>query len=443
MTTNHFKSHVQAIAKLGLPIVVAQLGVIVQSFADTIMIGQYGTLELSSAAFVNNVFNLVFFFLLGYSYSTTPIVGYYYGKNDLYNVGKTLKESLLGNFVFSLIVCFLLYLLYLNIDILNQPSELLPYIKPYFLLLLISMPFVALFNSLKQFSDAIGDTKTPMWVMILGNILNIAGNALLIYGLMGCPEWGLFGAGLATLFSRIIMCGVMFWALRHKKHFKAYHQGFRSDITFSGVWHLTRVGLPISCQLSLEAAAFNVGAVFMGWLGAYELAAHQRACSIGTLCFTIYYGIGAAVAIRISHFRGRQDWSEVRTTSVVGFIMTLCASTILSGTIFFSMDPLVAAFTPDANVANVVYTLMPAFFVYQFGDSLQVIFANSLRAIEKVKNLLFYAVIAYGCVSIPLSYIFAFTFHLGAPGVWWAFPFGLTTAGLLFCNKFYKETKMA
>ena len=441
MTTDRYQSHVVAITKLGLPIVVAQLGVIVQSFADTMMIGQYGTPELSAAAFTNNVFNLVFFFLLGYSYSTTPIVGYFYGKNDLHNVGKTLKESLFGNFVFSLIICLLLYILYLNIEVLNQPSELLPYIKPYFVLLLLSMPFVALFNSLKQFSDAVGDTKTPMWVMILGNILNIAGNSLLIFGLLGCPEWGLYGAGVATLLSRIVMCWLMFLAIHYKSRFKPYRQGFRSKITFSGVWHLTRIGLPISCQLSLEAAAFNVGAIFMGWLGAYELAAHQIACSIGTLCFTIYYGIGAAVAIRISHFRGKHDWSEVRTTSAVGFVMTLCASTILSGAIFFSMRPLVSAFTPDVNVANVVYSLMPAFFVYQFGDSLQVIFANSLRAIEKVRNLLLYAVIAYGCVSIPLSYFFAFPCRLGAPGVWWAFPFGLTTAGLLFCRKFYKETK--
>ena len=64
-----------------------------------------------------------------------------------------------------------------------------------------------------------------------------------------------------------------------------------------------------------------------------------------------------------------------------------------------------------------------------------------VRAIEDVKPLVWYAFIAYILVSIPVSYLFAFVLKMGPQGVWWGFPFGLTTAGLLFFQRFYRKTK--
>ena len=82
------KARIRAIFTLSYPIVIAQVGGIFQGWADTIMVGQYGTPELSSAGFVNNVFNLCIFFLLGISYATTPIVGNYFSQ------GRSMGSSL-------------------------------------------------------------------------------------------------------------------------------------------------------------------------------------------------------------------------------------------------------------------------------------------------------------------------------------------------------------
>ena len=59
-----------------------------------------------------------------------------------------------------------------NIHLLGQPEELLPLMRPYYIVLLVSLVFVMLFNAFKQFSDGITDTKTPMWLLIGGNFLN-------------------------------------------------------------------------------------------------------------------------------------------------------------------------------------------------------------------------------------------------------------------------------
>ncbi len=99
--------------------------------------------------------------------------------------------------------------LYLNIEHLGQPEELIPLIKPYFLIVLSGMIPLALFNTFAQWSYAINHTRMPMWIILGANALNILGNYLLIYGNWGCPELGLIGAGIATLTSRIVCAAVI------------------------------------------------------------------------------------------------------------------------------------------------------------------------------------------------------------------------------------------
>ena len=188
--------HYKALFKLGLPIVIGQLGMIVLGFADTLMIGHHSTEDLAGASFVNNMFNLAIIFATGFSYGLTPIVGSLFGKGEQEAVGRTLKNALLVNGLIGILLTLVMGALYLNIHRLGQPEELLPLMRPYYIVLLISLIFVMLFNAFKQFADGITDTQTPMWLLIGGNVLNIFGNWVLIYGHFGFPEMGLLGAGV-------------------------------------------------------------------------------------------------------------------------------------------------------------------------------------------------------------------------------------------------------
>ena len=119
-------SHYKALLKLGLPIVIGQLGMIVLGFADTLMIGHHSTEELASASFVNNVFNLAIIFATGFSYGLTPIVGSLFGSGEQKAVGHTLKNALWANGAIAVMLSTLMGILYLNIHRLGQPVELLP-----------------------------------------------------------------------------------------------------------------------------------------------------------------------------------------------------------------------------------------------------------------------------------------------------------------------------
>lgn len=447
-------SHIKAISLLGLPIVVGQLGVIVQGMADTIMVGQYGTPELSASALVNNIYNFIIFFLLGISYATTPITGAAFGQGDDESVSRSLKDSLIVNLSFSAILVFLLTVPYFNLDILGQPEKLMPLVRPYYLIIMLSLPFLAGFNALKQFVEAVGETNIPMHVMLVSNAINIALNAILIYGMMGLPEWGLFGAGLATFIARVFLFVTMLVVVFRGKRFRVWTEKLKGEnakgktdlltphrSSLSGSFRMACIGLPIAVQLCLESASFNIAGMFMGWIGDIPLAAHQVICTISTLVFMIQYGIGAAAAIRVSQFRGRGEWTEVRHATYSAWGLSATFSFLMVGGICLFREPITSIFTSDLRVQTLCYSLLPAFVLYQFGDCTQIIFSNSLRALEAVGRMLLYAIIAYLLVSIPMSYLLGIHLGFGAEGVWYGIPFGLTTAGLLFIYEFRRKTK--
>lgn len=398
-------THYRELLILGIPIVIGQIGTIVLGFADTLMIGHHSTTELAAASFVNNMVNLAIIFSTGFSYGLTPVAGSLFGQGKSREVGKALKNSLFANTILAFIVCAAMLVLYLNVHHLGQPAELLPYIKPYLAVLIISLPFVLWFNAFKQFTDAITDTKVSMWILLGGNVLNIAGNYILIYGKCGAPEMGLIGAGISTLVSRILMVAaylfLFFTTSRYPKFRKGFLQGRLNKPDFL---LLNRLGWPIAGQMGMETASFSLSAIMVGWLGSTALASYQIMMAVSQVCFMMYYGMGAAVSVRISNFYGQKDIENVRQTANCGFHIMLVMIVCSAIPIFLLRNQIGGWFTDDEAVGIMVAQLIIPFLIYQFGDGLQINFANALRGIADVKPMLYFAFIAYFIISLPAGY---------------------------------------
>ncbi|MBQ8542331.1 MAG: MATE family efflux transporter [Bacteroidaceae bacterium] len=437
-----YKHHYSTIIRLGTPIVLGQLGNVILGFIDTIMVGQYSGAALSAAGFVNNIFNLGIFAMLGFSYGATPIIGAFYGRNENDNVGHSFRDSIWANILFGTIIIMAYSLLYINLEHLNQPKELLPLMRPYFITLLASLPFVILFNSFKQFTDTVAATKTAMWVIIVGNITNILLNYILIFGKCGFPEMGLTGAGIATLLSRVLMAVLYVILIAGQKKFINYKNGFKTQRSKrKDVTRLFKVGTPLAVQMGMETASFSLASLLMGWLGAVELAAFQVMCTTGSLCFLVYYGIAAAACIRISHYRGRGEWNKVNDIANASLHIILFTAAILSTIIIIFKCQLAAVFTSDVAIQEMFIALLIPLLAYQISDGIQINYANALRGIEITKPMSIYALISYILLALPVSYIFGFTLELGSIGVAYGLPVGLTSAAILYFTRFHKEIK--
>ncbi|MBR4848481.1 MAG: MATE family efflux transporter [Bacteroidaceae bacterium] len=439
----HYREHYKELIKLGLPIVIGQLGVILVSFADTFMVGWHGTEDLAAASFVNNIFNLAIIFATGFSYGLTPIVGKLFGEGKHKEAGAVLKNALLTNGTMSLFVIAAMGILYLNVGRLGQPVELLPLIRPYFAVLLLSLPFAMLFNAFKQFIDSITDTKRAMWIMLSGNIINIIGNYLLIFGKCGLPELGLLGAGIATVLSRMAMLAFALMVFLRSSHYRTYMHGFFSGkITAKEQKRLNKLGLPVAFQMGMETASFSLATIMVGWIGTNALAAHQIMCTVGQLGFMMYYGMAAAVAVKVSNYNGMGAVPDIRRSAKAGFGIIIVMALITSLTVWLLRNHIGHIFTDNNEVALLVAQLVLPFIIYQLGDGLQCNFSNALRGIADVKPVMLYAFIAYFIISLPVGYMFAFTLNMGLTGIWLSFPFGLTSAGVMFYLRFMKKTRI-
>ena len=419
---------------------IGQLGIIILSFADTMMVGRCGTAELGAASFVNNMFNMVIVFSTGFSYGLTPFVGNHYGRGENASVGRVLKNALAVNAVVALGLMALMFILYLNIHRLGQPAELLPLMRPYYIVLLVSLLFVLLFNAFKQFADGITDTVTPMVILLGGNVVNIFLNWILIYGKWGMPRMGLLGAGVATLTARVLMllCFVVVFFVA--KRYRPYVQGFKeAAVNRKDFAALNKMGMPVGLQMGMETASFSLSTIMVGWLGTVALAAHQVMLTVGQLGFMMYYGMAAAVAVRASNFHGQGDMLRVRENVRAGFKIILVMAAAVSIPLLIIRNSLGFLFTDSAEVAAMVAQLVIPFVIYQFGDGLQCNYSNALRGISDVKMVMVYAFIAYFLISLPSAYLFGFVFDWGLTGIWMSFPLGLTSAGLLFYRRYRRS----
>jgi Na+-driven multidrug efflux pump len=99
-------------------------------------------------------------------------------------------------------------------------------------------------------------------------------------------------------------------------------------------------------------------------------------------------------------------------------------------------------FTDNREVSLMVVSLVIPFLFYQFGDGLQINFANALRGISDVKVMTGIAFVAYFIIGLPAGYFFGFVLKWGIVGIWMTFPFGLTTAGIFYWLRFRHKLKM-
>lgn len=432
--------HYKELLRLGLPIIVGQLGMIILSFADTMMVGRCGTAELGAAGFVNNMFNLVIVFSTGFSYGLTPVVGRLYGRGDSSGIGRTLKNALLVNGLTALGLIVLMTVLYLNVHRLGQPEELLPLIRPYYLILLASLLPVLLFNAFRQFSDGITDTMTPMYILIGGNVFNIMANWVLIYGHCGLPALGLIGAGVATLSARVLMLVVFALVFLAARRYRIYRDGWSAGrINGEDFKALFGMGMPVGLQMGMETASFSLSTIMVGWLGTVALAAHQVMITVGQLGFMVYYGMAAAVAVKTSNYYGAADYPRVRMSVSSGFRLILIIAACLSVFLLLVRNHIGMLFSENPEVISLTAQLIIPFVIYQFGDGMQCNYSNALRGISDVKMVTWYALVAYFIISLPAAYVFGFVCGWGLVGIWLSFPLGLTTAGVLFWRR-YRRT---
>lgn len=426
------KNECGALLRLGFPVLLTQLGVIVMSFTDTMMVGAYGVTELAASAFVNSVMLIPMVMLSGLAAGLTPLIGALFTQGEHRESGRMTRAGLQINLIVSAVFAALMGAVYFLLDRFGQPEEILPASRAYYLTLLTTFIPQALFNAFSQSSNGLTDTRTPMW-FILGAIgLNIIGNWLLIFGNWGFPRLGLTGAGIATSVARFSgFVGIALMFLFSRKYAPQreglIHPG-RLDKERSKVWVTS---YPVMIQTGIECGLWSIGAVVCGWFGKVQLAAYQVVNTIGQLGFMTFMSLGVAVSIRVANYTGLNDEHSARQAARAGLYLNLVLATIASLAMALFAHQLLGMFTPDADVVAAGELFILPLVLYQYLDATQLTFMNAIRGTSQVKPLLWIACVSYLAVGIPVLLLFAVGFDWESVGVYYSFNVALFTAAFL------------
>lgn len=429
----------RSLLKLGAPVLMTQIGIIVVSFADTMMVGAYGLDELAASAFVNSLFLIPIVMLIGFSGGIIPLIGALYSRKDNHEIAHMLRAALIVNLVMALVFMVVMGSLFFLLGYFGQDAEILPLAEEYYLIILLSVLPMSVFTCLQQGCNSMTDTATPMWIIIGADVLNIIGNYVLIFGKWGFPELGLAGAGWSTLGARlasaIAILAVYAMSGRYSRYWGTMMSGTSGRERKQLVW---KTSYPLMVQSGVECGLWTFGAVVCGWFGKVQLAAYQVMNTIGQLGFMIYLSFGYATSIKVANFTGEKDFQAVKNVTKVGLHLILGLATLASICFLLFTDEMVRYFTPESDVVAYATLLILPLVLYQYCDGTQLTYVNALRGTSVVKPLLWISIVSYIVVGIPMLLLFALGFGWETMGVYYSFSIALFTAAVLLVITFHK-----
>lgn len=439
MLSASYKKHFKENYYLAYPVVLSQLGHILVTVADSIMVGRLGTVPLAAASLGNSIFTIVMVFGLGLSYSITPMVAAASGRKDKRRISLLLINGLVVTSGAGVLLFLVSYLLSPMLHYLNQPEEVVALTIPYLNLLFLSMIPLMVFQGLRQFAEGLSLTKQSMYLSIFANVLNVVGNYGLIYGKLGMPELGMNGAAVSTLISRVVMAVLMAWFIQASPWLKPYRLRWkRKYLSGRHMWRLLRLGLPISVQMIFEMGAFSFSAIMIGWLGARELAAHQIAINVAALTYMMAGGIGTAATIRVGNFFGQGKPGEVRAAGLSALVMAVVFMSVTGLILVVANHQIPQFYIQDPEVIELAAGLLVIAAIFQVSDGVQVVGLGCLRGLEDVKIPSIVSLLAYWVLGLPIGYLLCFKLGFGVNGIWTGLLIGLTVAALLLYFRFRK-----
>ncbi len=422
---------------LALPVIVGQIGHIAASVADSMMVGALGTIPLAAVSLASSIASVPLVFGIGMAYGLTPMVAHAMGQARPFKAVRLLKNGTVVNAFTSVFMFLFALVLFWGVQFTGQEPAVVEEATMYLWIIMASyLPFM-LFMSAKQYLEGMGDTKTPMRISLYGNVGNIGLNALLIYGWGPFPEWGIVGAGVATLVARGYMMMAAWWfVLRRGKADPA--DWLRAKVTTYPIRALLKIGIPSGFQYIFEVSAFAASAWIIGTLGATPLAAHQVAISLASISYMAATGLGAAATIRIGQAMGRKDLAGAKAAGTSLFLITIIFMAVTGLTFFVFRHQLPWAYTQDPAVVAGAAALVVVATIFQISDGVQATALGALRGIQDVRVPTAITFVAYYVIALPLEWYFGHVLGWGAVGVWSALAVGLTVSAGWLSLRFYR-----
>ena len=429
----------RALLALSAPLVVGNLAWSLIAATDLLLVGRIGSEAVAAGALAINLYHAFLIFGIGLGTAVSPMIATERGRrpHSVRDVRRTVRQSMWAAATICLPIWLILWhseaiLIAMGQDpVLSREAASLMHGLQWALL-----PYLWFFV-LRNYVAAL---ERPIWGVMITAIaipFNAVAGWALIFGHLGAPALGMFGAGLAsTLCAAFMFLGIVI-VISVDRRFRRYRLLGRFWVAdwprYRYVWSL---GLPIAITLGFEVTVFNASAFLMGLIDRASLAAHAIAIQIAALCFMVPMGIGQAATIRVGIGFGRRDEGAMARAGWLALMMGVAFAVASGIVLLLAPRALVAIFLDVQDPANREVVALAISFLtiaalFQLVDCAQAIGAGMLRGLHDTRIPMVFAAIGYWLVGIGVGATLAFWTPLKGLGIWIGLAAGLFAVAAL------------
>ena len=397
------------------------------------MAGWISTEALAASTLAQGLYYVLFLLFSGLLVSIIPFITDALGSKEKEEQYISVSTSCVQLIVAALLIC--LSILYFTKEILvffGQDVLLSLEAQRYMSSLMWSIGPAILFVHLRNVLSIMGFARYAVVAIIIASIFNFVAHLILIFGFLWIPPLGLFGAGIATTLTNVLLCillitfGLMNPQFRERRHcIKLMVVRWRLMLP------ILKNGIPVSLTQASDTLFFFILTIVVGKFGVVALAAHGIAMQVLQVVFTIPNGISQASTTRISLCSPLGVYS--RRTSDAGWSALWLSWIVLTVTssilIIFSND-IVQLFVARDDGVNEELIMLSSLFVsilgiFHFFDGSQMVLLGIFRGLKKTVIPMLLSIICFWLVGLPLALLLAFYTDLGAAGIWCGLALGL------------------
>ncbi len=434
-----WRAEARGLILLALPMIAGTIAWSASAASDLLLLGRRGAESVAAGALAINLFHALLIFGMGLVTAASPLIASERGRrrHSVRDVRRTVHQTLRAALFFvipSWVILWhcegILLALGQQPDLARGAGDLMRGLQWALL------PFLG-FTTLRNFIAAL---ERPVWgliIMLAAIPFNVAAGWALIFGHLGLPALGLFGAGLAsTLSSSFLFLGLLAVILidRRFRRYRLMGRFWSADRErHRQVWAL---GLPIAITLGFETSVFNASAFLMGLIGRDSLAAHAVAIQIAALVFMVPMGIGQAATVRVGIAYGRGDRAGVGRSGWLALAIGTGFAIGAAALLILMPRTLVSAFLDLSDPANartigLAVSFLAIAALFQLADAAQAVGAGVLRGVQDTRVPMVFALIGYWVVGIGVGTLLAFPFKMEGVGIWLGLASGLCAAAVL------------
>jgi len=404
----------RSVMALALPVTVSSLLQRTEGIVAVFLVGGLGAIPIAAVGLGQLLAFIATTLVSGLSVGTNVIVAQLWGARRHRDAGQAARHFLgLSVAVSLLLMTAGLLLNRYAMQLLGAAPDVVALSLPYSTLIFLVIPFTVLLQVLSSILQGTGDTKTPMYAMIVVNLLHVCIAYPLIYGRWGMPSLGVQGAAIAVGLAEAV--GVCYLAVRCVP---LLHRS--AHIRFDFLRTIWQVGAPVSGERIVQQAGILAYTKIVLLYGTVSYAAHQVGLSIESLSFLPGYGFAIAAATMVGQSIGAGKYTRAKLENWEANRLAIGIMSLMGIVFFFFPYALLRAFTSDASVIELGTLFLKIVALLQIPLALTMVLAGSLRGAGDTHFIMVATSIGMWVVRVPIALIVGVWLHLGVFYVWLA-----------------------